>query len=216
VPQRQRIISLLDRKAEIDIYQHPILGSPEARHVVVKLFDYTCPHCRVMHGHLQAARQQFGPDLAIVMLPVPMNSSCNQFVLRTDAKHVEACELAKLALAVWGADAARFEAFDAWLFAPDHPPTAVQARAKAVELVGEAALNRELGDWRLGDRLAIGVKLYHLAGQGAIPKVLVPPSGMIRGRVESRGEVLQFLQTVLGLNRVAPSNTPSPIIEIQP
>jgi hypothetical protein len=200
----RRIVSVLDRKAEIDVYQHPILGSPSAKHIVVKLFDYTCPHCRVMHGHLNAARERFGSDFAVVMLPVPMNTNCNQFIRQTDAKHLDACHLAKLALAVWRADPGKFEAFDAWLFAPVHPPSTAEARAKAVQLVGAAALARELEDWTLGDRLAVGVKLYGLADQGAIPKVLVPPSGMIRGRVDNRDDVLQFLQQFLNITSTSP------------
>jgi uncharacterized membrane protein/protein-disulfide isomerase len=188
-----RVVSLFRGSAQVDVYQHPVLGSPEAPHVIVKLFDYTCGHCRAMHEHLQQAREVFGGDLAVVMCPVPLNKQCNPHVQSNSPKHAEACELARIALAVWQDDPTKFDEFDSWLFAPATPPSAASARLKAVELVGEAKLTKELYSDQLRQRLAIGPKLYQLVGAGTVPKLLLP-TGMLVGPGESGEGVTQELK----------------------
>ena len=37
--------------------EFPVLGPPDAPHLVVVLADYTCPHCRKLHGMLTEARR---------------------------------------------------------------------------------------------------------------------------------------------------------------
>lgn len=188
-----------EQVARVDAYQHPILGSPEAEHVVVKLFDYTCGHCRELHGHLVAARKEFGDDFAVLMLPVPMNPDCNQHVVYRRDQHADACQLAALALGVWQADATKFEEFDRWLFEPEHPPRISEARAKAVRLVGKENLESALGDWRLSERMVVGIELYRMAGAGPIPKILTQNT-KLTGGVHDRAYALKQLARELGIN----------------
>jgi uncharacterized membrane protein/protein-disulfide isomerase len=197
VERRTRVVSVFRGKALVDVYQHPVLGSPEAPHVVVKLFDYTCPHCREMHEHLQEARREFGNRLSVVMCPVPLNKQCNPHMQVDNPKHAQACDLARLALAVWQADPAKFEEFDAWLFSSPLPPNATMAREKAVALVGEAQLSAELFSEELRDRLAVGPKLYKLLGTGTVPKLLLP-TGMLVGPGEGTAAVVQELRREFG------------------
>jgi protein-disulfide isomerase len=199
VPSRLIAVYVGGRQdVRVDAYQHPILGSPEAKYIVVKLFDYTCGHCRELHGHLVAAREKFGDDFAVLMLPVPMNPDCNQYVRGRSEKHADACQLAALALAVWRVDATKFEEFDRWLFEPEHPPRASEARAKAVRLVGEENLDSALGDWRLSQRMVVGIELYKMAGAGAIPKILAQKT-KLTGGVHDREVALEQLARELGI-----------------
>jgi hypothetical protein len=46
----------------------PVIGSPQARHVLISLFDYTRSHCRAAHAITETTR--VGNQLAIVSLPV--------------------------------------------------------------------------------------------------------------------------------------------------
>ncbi len=190
---RSRIVSLFRGDAQIDVYQHPVLGSPAAPYVIVKLFDYTCPHCREMHEHLQQAREEFGGKLAVVMCPVPLNRQCNPHVTYDSAKHADACDLARLALAVWQADRSKFAEFDAWIFASPVPPTAAAAREQAIGLVGEDQLVAQLYSGKLRERLAIGPKLYKLFGAGTVPK-LVLPTGLLVGPGDSTEAVVLELK----------------------
>lgn len=198
IEKPSRIISVLGGRAEIDTYQHPVLGRPDAPFVIAKLFDYTCQYCREIHTHLTAARERYGDDLAIVMMPVPMNPSCNAYVRSRSSHHKDACALARLALAVWRISPSAFEDFDAFLFDGEEHPSVELARVQAELLVGKEALDRQLADWRLHDQLQFGVKLYATAGRGAIPKVLVPPKTLIRG-VDNREEFFKLLENELGL-----------------
>ena len=109
--------------------EFPILGAPQAPHLVVVLADYTCPHCRKLHGMLVEARKRYGGQFAVMIVPTPMNGKCNGAVASTAAIHENACELAKLALAVWRANPSAFEKIDAALFNPAAPPTPEEARA---------------------------------------------------------------------------------------
>ena len=52
--------TVVDGKLEWDTCGHPVLGDPEAKYVVVKMFDYTCRHCRKLHHHLERARKRYG------------------------------------------------------------------------------------------------------------------------------------------------------------
>lgn len=189
----RRVVGVFRNSAQLDLYQHPVVGSPEAEFVVVKLFDYTCPHCRMMHEHLEAARREFGAKLVIVMCPVPLNKQCNPHVAFENAKHAEACDLARLAIAVWQADPTKFAEFHDWLFAPPVHPSADNARAKAIELVGEKQLAEQLYGDKLRERLAIGPKLYKLVGAGVVPKLLLP-TGMLVGPGENDERVIAELK----------------------
>ena len=48
--------------------------------MIVNLFDYNCPHCRLCILLLLEAQRRLGDQLGIVCLPMPMDSQCNPFV----------------------------------------------------------------------------------------------------------------------------------------
>ncbi len=168
----QRPVALLGGKARLDIYGRPILGSPDASHVLVKLFDYTCPHCRRMHEHIRVAQQRYGDQLAVVVLPVPLNAVCNPAISRTAPIHRYACQISRYALAVWRRNPDAFAAYHDWLFEPVQARSASESRAKAAELIGDATLNAELASGVLDVYLKQHVGLYERAQRGQIPKLL--------------------------------------------
>lgn len=155
----------------------PTLGAPDAEVWMVYLFDYTCSHCRRMHPHLSDARQRYGDQLGIVLLPTPLGAECNPMVSSTPEPAEHACELATLALAVWHADPAQFSAFNAWMYQDESPPTPDEARARAIELVGEPALDEALaGGWpasHIEDSTTIYRHIVELTGRGAVPTLVV-------------------------------------------
>jgi len=122
----------------------PVLGPRDAPHTIVSMFDYKCPHCRVMHQFLTQARQRYGQRLGIIVMPLPRNASCNDTVAETDARFEDSCDLAKIALAVHLVKPEAFDAFDAWLFEPVQGRTGEQALTKAGELIGKDVLTRTI------------------------------------------------------------------------
>ncbi|MEX2185864.1 MAG: vitamin K epoxide reductase family protein [Pirellulales bacterium] len=193
-PPLSRILHLHKMTTTLDAYEHPILGSPDAEHVIVKLFDYTCHHCRDQHFQLEEARRHFGDRLAIVVLPTPMNRACNAFVSDSGSgPRAQACVYALLAVAVWQTDRTKFEAFHHWLFEPETPRPIDDVRARVREIVGQAGIDR--ADNSLEPRQAIEkyTNLYGSLGKGNIPK-LVDANFVIDGRFRDAQQLVEVLE----------------------
>ncbi|MBI1374378.1 MAG: thioredoxin domain-containing protein [Phycisphaera sp.] len=124
--------------------EHPVAGLANAPHMIVEALDYSCPRCRRLYGMLHYAQLKLGPDYAITVLTFPISSECNPLYESTEPMHSNACQLARLAHAVWLADPNRFEELHAFLFVNQPEMTIEKARAFAVTLVGEASLDRAL------------------------------------------------------------------------
>lgn len=180
-PERELVLAVGSGRVRISPREYPVLGSPDAPLLLVAMLDYTCSHCRAMHRDLVPVREQYGDRLGVVMLPTPLDASCNPQFTSTAPAHREACDLARLALAVWRADPAQFEAFDHWLAGREPTRTRAAARARAGELVGEAALEQALADPWVQQQPGRNAAMYVLAGGGALPQ-LVGPDVWLRGR----------------------------------
>jgi len=108
-------MKFLNGRLEIDVYEHGLLGSPEADLIVIELVDYTCPDCRQVHQYLNTVREQLGDRFAVIVFPVPLETTCNRYIRSTQSKHVGACKYAKLALAVFSVAPDKFGQFHDWL-----------------------------------------------------------------------------------------------------
>ncbi len=150
----------------------PVRGNINARVMLVCMVDYTCMHCRALHHLFDKAWARYGDDLAFMLVPMPLNPQCNPYIDFADLRHEAACDLARLSLAVWKADAVKFAAFDDWLFEPEKARTAAQARAKAEELVGKEPLKAIFDSGWPHEQALKHVRLYDMAGTGRIPKIM--------------------------------------------
>jgi uncharacterized membrane protein len=140
------LLSLYEGRFELRLDEVPMRGSPAATHVVVDLFDYTCPHCRELHPMLLEAQRRFSNQLGIVALAMPLSTNCNPLMPRRARSVANACDYARLSLAVWRAQREAFPQFDDWLFAPEKPVPVAEARAYAEQLVGVEKLSNALAD----------------------------------------------------------------------
>ena len=192
----ERRLVRISGNARLDVRQWPLLGSPKAKHVFVEMLDYTCPHCRNTHPAIDGAMERYGDDLALVVLPVPMNAACNDTVRVTEAKHAEACELARLAVAVWRVSPENFHAFHDWMLAGNRVPTGAEARQHAAQLVGDQALREELAKPVAAKYVAKHVELYKRAGAGTIPKLLFPRTTLV-GEINSANRLVEILEREL-------------------
>jgi protein-disulfide isomerase len=180
--RKPRIITVAGNQVSLNIRHWPLLGNPDAKYVFVEMFDYTCPYCRATHQTVRGAMEHFGNDLAIIALPVPLDAACNRTVGYTAAEHAEACEIAKIAVAVWRINRKQFAPFHSWLF--EQARTAAWARQHAAELVGEKALQDELSLPHATNYVAKDVELYERVGSGSLPKLLFMNSS-VSGSVDS-------------------------------
>ena len=145
-PKLSREVKFLKDKIRLDTYKEALLGSPDAKYVVVEMMDYTCPHCRKMHAHMLEAMDRYGDQLAIVILPVPLELSCNKLVQVTDPLHRGACKIARTALAVADVDPSKFRDFHNFLLADEEKaPSAAKAVVRAFHLVDRKELMKRSG-----------------------------------------------------------------------
>jgi protein-disulfide isomerase len=169
-----------DTQSAINAYGVPLIGSPDAQYVVTLLFDYTCPHCQQMHFMLNEIVRRYGGTLAFALSPTPLNRQCNPYVLQDVDEFKDACELAKISLAVWVADHALFPDFENWMFSFEsgdrwRPRSLDDARAKAVELIGQEKYDdARMNPW-IEQYLQTSVQIYGntiQTGKSAIPKLV--------------------------------------------
>ena len=142
-----RTLSLYTNQFLIRFDEVPMLGSPDAPHVIVCLLDYTCTHCRALHPILVRMSQQFSNQLGIVCLPVTLSSQCNPFIPQANLHaDTNSCVYARLGLAVWRAKPEAHRQFEDWMFAKVKPPPVAEAENYAAQLVGADKLKSALAD----------------------------------------------------------------------
>lgn len=176
---KRRLVSMNGGSVRLDIAQWPLVGSLNAKYVFVEMFDYSCSHCRKTHWAIKGAAEKLGGDLAVVVLPVPLNASCNNSVKVTSSQSIESCEIAELAVSVWRIDATKFAAFHNWMFAGDKAPTFAKAKAHAETLINAEKLVAELSSKVPSQYIAKNVELYKRAGSGNVPKLIFPRTTIV-------------------------------------
>ncbi len=182
----------------------PLVGSPDALYVVTLLFDYKCPHCQELHFLLDEAARRYDGKLAFALCPTPLNTQCNPYVSRDVDAYKDSCELARVGLAVWLADRKASPAFDLWMFSMEsgdrwRPRGLDAARAKAVELVGQAAFDTACADPWIDRHLQTSVQVYGAtirSGHNAIPKMVFGSRWVIPQPYDA-DDLVSILQTSL-------------------
>ncbi len=198
---RERIVSFLGGRAKLDAYQRPVIGSMDAPHILVELFDYTCPHCRRLHGQLQSAHKRYGDQVAIVLLHLPLDARCNRSIGQTNAQHAQACDLTRCAIAVWRSQPAVFEQYHDWMFASPSARSASEARAEAARLIGADVLKKALDEPVIGKLISQHVSVYEQAQKGAIPKLMFPRV-TLRGEPNTEADLFRLLEKELKIEPV--------------
>ncbi len=160
-PALSREVTFLNGKIKINVYDEAVLGSPDAKYVVLELMDYTCPHCRKSYAQIEEALDRYGDQLAVVIMPVPLELECNKLVPSTDPMHRGACKIAELSLAVAKADPIRFADFHDFLLADvEKPPTSAQAVVRAFRLTDRTKLRKVTQDPAIDARIQKYISLF--------------------------------------------------------
>lgn len=193
---------------ELDPTELPIIGSPTATHRIAILYDYTCPHCREWHPWLKEAVQRYGNQLVIILLPMPLEAPYNPRIDPRDTRHKGAFALAKLALAVFRIDPAKFVKMDDWLF-ERQPRSPEDARNYAITLVGEEALKKAEADPWLNPAIKRNIRFYDIRKGGEIPQILMHKE---MPKVQFRGPKALFamLERELDIKPLGPDGKPLP------
>lgn len=204
----RRFVGLLGGELRLAVGEEPGFGPVDAA-VVALMYDYACPHCRHTHAVLKRRLAERPDACRVLLLPTPVDPGCNPHApADPDPRFDESCEVARLALAVWRADAAKFPDFDAWLFDPETPRAADAARGEAERLVGRDALDAALADPWIDDVLARNTEAYGESGAGRVPVLIRPGVAPVIGRIEDPRHLAEVLAMPSGLSESEPAQTP--------
>jgi uncharacterized membrane protein/protein-disulfide isomerase len=118
-PAHERIVKFLGGKLALDVYKHPIIGLPEAPHIVVEMVSYDCPHCRKMAPMMEQALEHYGGQVAILVMPIPLDKDCNKLITDPAVTHQGACGTARMVIALAGLEPTEFAKFHAFLMSGD-------------------------------------------------------------------------------------------------
>ncbi len=181
----------------IDVNAMPMMGSPQAPHVMIEMMDYTCDHCRQLHPHLYAAIQRYGDQLAVMIHHVPLSKKCNQHVRKDHPGKKNACDYAQLAIGVWKLVPEKFPEYHHWLLESEKIPNIARARLKALDLAGEAILLDKRIKSDISKRLA--KQSMTLKGLNSGLPVLLFENGALRGVPDESQKLFDYLETTLGV-----------------
>jgi len=162
----------------LDSRKLPTLGDPSAPKRFACLFDYTCHHCRQLHGYIRELLIKYEGKLSCTMVPMPLDAQCNPRMKSTPKSHQGACDYARICLAVQALAPEQYDAFDTWLFS-DHAKTKPLSavRAYAGQLVGEQALARSMESLAVQGQLRENIEVYQInsekGGRSSMPQTMV-------------------------------------------
>ena len=196
-PGGDRALTLAAGSVAVRLRPHelPVLGSPDAEHLMVYVYDYGCGFCRQMAPMLDAAMRRYNGEasptrLGIVLVPAPRPGACEAEATATDGRNRAACEGAELILTV---AAERPDAVELWhdrLVAGD-----VDAVVQAWDLARSTAPDPAVAEQALAQRQR-NARLREMLG-GVAPQLLV---GRVRvqGRVPDTKQLFDLLDPIVG------------------
>ena len=194
---RPRFIKFNGLKTAIDVTKLPIMGSPQAAHVIVEMLDYTCPQCRMLHKHVHAARERYGMQLAFVVFHVPLGKKCNPYIKKEHPSHRDACDYARLALSIWKLNREKFAEYHEWLMEEEKPPSLFNAKRRAIQLVGTKVLLDESLQADSFRNIAGNIEDMNKL-QSGLP-IFLTERGVVRGAPTSEGDWFEFLEKHLNM-----------------
>lgn len=188
-PQRERIVKVLGGKLTLNTYEHPMIGSPEAPHIVVEMVSYDCQHCRKLNSFVHKALERYGDQVAVVIMPIPLEKGCNKFVTGDTGSHVGACPTARRACGVARLNPRAFVRFHNFLMSGgDKPPTTEQIVPKANGLVDRDRLRDLIGSPEVKKQIESYVELFgQLHAKSRNPKTFGLPVQILGDKVLSGG-----------------------------
>ena len=181
-----------------DLAALPHLGRPGAKRVMVEYFDYSCAACQRMSGYLNTLLAKHPADICVVVLPVPLDHSCNHALGAAEPDHPESCELAGLALALWRIKPQAFANFHQSLI---DGASASAARAAARRIVSESDWDTGLRDPWIDELIQANIDdwVSFSAESRNLPKLLISDKRILHGLPSGEADFVRVMEHELGL-----------------
>jgi len=156
-------------------------GSDSARRVVVLFSCLTCSSCRQAHHDLSAWQSMHRDELRIEYRFAPLSPTCNPRWQGTEPapEQRQACELAKLLLAVTLADQKQFEPFQEWLYEHQLGLTLEAAKMEAERRIGRDELAAALKNPAIAERLRSDVAQAQRLQVKTVPKLFLSNGAVV-------------------------------------
>lgn len=199
-PENDRIISFQNGNKVFRVSEFPLIGSPDATHILVKYFDYTCASCRDAEGDLTRLLGKYPEDVAFIVLPTPLNKKCNPYLKPGMPDHDHACELARLGLAAWKAAPDQFEDAHHLLF--ERPVVGfAAAREKLIKIIPAADLDAALADPWIERTLKTNFEDFRALTHKSpvMPKLLIAENKLFQGVAKSTDVFIREMEKILKL-----------------
>ncbi|MGB6221604.1 vitamin K epoxide reductase family protein [Haloferula sp.] len=195
-----RSVSFFGGAKSYPVKELPHFGPVEAPHVVVEYFDYLCASCRDLHGDLKTLQATYPDQVTVICLPTPLDRACNPNMTPAMSNHGGACEIARMALAIWRIKPEAFEAIHNALFEA-FPATPDFVRELILQQVTEEELEAALEDPWIENQLAANFADFArwTAKTPKMPKLLVKDSTMMHGTSSSAEAFLEAMSELLEL-----------------
>jgi uncharacterized membrane protein/protein-disulfide isomerase len=189
----RRNATFMSGRISLAVDNWPVLGDSAAPFVIAYLFDYTCPTCRKGHRSIVEALRLCGQNAAVILVPAPVDPTCNPHVTRQHTTHAFACRFARLGLDLWRRRREAFPEYDQWVFDPIEPPAIGLARAFAEKLTGLADMDPYIPDADLDQLIAQGVATYRASGAGGMPTLLFRDA-LLRGELPPAADLARIIR----------------------
>ncbi len=182
----------------------PTLGDLTATHRITCIFDYTCHHCRNLHGFIRELLVKYDGQLSCLMIPMPLDADCNRLIKKTQEDHLNACAYAKVCLAVHQIAPEKYDAFDNWLFSNHESVKSVETVMEhARDLVGADELDKALQSDQLIEQLKTNITTYEttskMGRKSSMPQTIIG-SQVVFGPPPNVETLDRILKQILQLN----------------
>lgn len=204
-PAKSRLVKFLGGKLTLDVYQHPVIGSPEAPHIAVEMMSYDCLHCRKMYPLIEHALERYGDQVALLVMVQPLDKDCNRLVTDPALSHPGACATAKLAMGVGRVSPSSFARFHDFLMSTkDKPPAMAAVLPKAYELADRTQLRQLTQGDELTKQLEGYVNLFDTLQKRSGKKdfglpIQILGDHVMNGSVEKEEDIFKAWEEHLGV-----------------
>jgi len=200
-----RQVKLLNGALFFNLDEVPLLGSMDADQVILELFDYTCKHCRELHGGIHTLLEEHPESVAVAMFPLPLDRGCNPYIQQTPIAHLNACVYAKVSLAVRLSAPEKFPNFHEWLMTGARAPSTRDAKARARQLVGAEAFDTAYRSDKVKEWIQDSITVARAARTHGLP-VVVTETQVLTFRDTSPKAFFAQIKELLELNSAAASD----------
>jgi len=180
-----------------DVTSLPLLGSADAKYVMVEYFDYQCEACQTMSGYLEALIAKHPAGVSCILLPMPLDGACNADAPPA-SQHPGSCEIARIALGVWRENPAAFSNFHRELLGN---PNLESAKKLASAIISEEQTSRVMADPWIDSLLQANIADWRALSQSTpkLPKLLIREKRILHGLPSSERDFIRVLEQELGL-----------------